>query len=121
MSAKTATLGLAIVVGAVCALAGQQPAGGGSLMNPDGLTEQAPNAFKVVFETSAGSFVVEAHRDWGPNGADRFYNLVKSGFYDGNRFYRVTPLMAVWGINGNPEIAKTWLGARIHDDPTRKH
>jgi peptidyl-prolyl cis-trans isomerase A (cyclophilin A) len=46
---------------------------------------------------------------------------VKSGFYDGNRFYRVTPLMAVWGLNGDPAVAKAWLGARIADDQTHKH
>lgn len=90
------------------------------LTDPAAFTERAPETFKANFETSAGTFVIEVHRDWAPNGADRFYNLVKSGFYDDNRFYRVTPLMAVWGLNGDPAVAKAWLGARIADDQTHK-
>jgi peptidyl-prolyl cis-trans isomerase A (cyclophilin A) len=101
---------------------GQQGSGTNpALMNPSALTERAPDTFKANFDTSVGTFVVEVHRNWAPNGADRFYNLVKSGFYDGNRFYRVTPLMAAWGLNGDPVVAKVWLGARIPNDPTHKH
>ena len=92
-----------------------------ALLNPAAFTERAPEAFKANFETTAGSFVIEVHRDKAPNGADRFYNLVKSGFYDGNRFFRVTPLMAVWGLNGDPAVAKAWLSARIPDDQTHRH
>jgi peptidyl-prolyl cis-trans isomerase A (cyclophilin A) len=103
------------------ALAAQNQTVQSSLMNPAAFTERAPDTFKAHFDTSAGTFVIEVHRDWAPNGADRFYNLVKSGFYDGNRFYRVTPLMAVWGLNGDPAIAKAWLSARIADDQTHKH
>jgi cyclophilin family peptidyl-prolyl cis-trans isomerase len=103
----------------VAALAAQQATS--PLLFPASLTERAPESLKVSFETSQGSFVVSAPREWAPNAVDRFYNLVKSGFYDGNRFYRVTPLMAVWGIHGEPQVAKAWLGARISDDPTRKH
>jgi peptidyl-prolyl cis-trans isomerase A (cyclophilin A) len=99
----------------------QEPGSRTALMNPPAFSERAPDNFKANFDTSAGSFVVEVHRDWGSNGADRFYNLVKSGFYNGNRFYRVTPLMAVWGLHGDPAVAKTWLSARIPDDPTHKH
>ena len=65
-----------------------------ALLDPAAFTERAPDTFKASFDTTAGSFVIEVRRDLAPNGADRFYNLVKSGFYDGNRFYRVTPLMA---------------------------
>jgi peptidyl-prolyl cis-trans isomerase A (cyclophilin A) len=91
-----------------------------ALLNPAAFTERAPDTFKANFDTSAGSFVIAVRRDMAPNGADRFYNLVKSGFYDGNRFYRVTPLMAVWGLNGDPAVAKAWLRARIPDDQTHK-
>lgn len=91
------------------------------LLNPAAFAETAPGDFKASLDTSAGTLVIEVHRDWALNGADRFYNLVKSGFYDGNRFYRVTPLMAVWGLNGDPAVAKAWLGARIKDDETHKH
>jgi peptidyl-prolyl cis-trans isomerase A (cyclophilin A) len=90
------------------------------LLNPATLTDRAPDLVKVTFETTAGSFVVQAHRDWAPNATDRFYNLVKSGFYDANRFYRVTPLMAVFGIHGDPAVAKAWLRAGFGDDPTHK-
>jgi peptidyl-prolyl cis-trans isomerase A (cyclophilin A) len=112
---------LFVFIGTSPLFAAQESGSKPALMNPAALTEKAPDNFKANFETSAGSFVIEVHRDWGPNGADRFYNLVKSGFYDGNRFYRVTPLMAVWGLHGAPAVAKAWLGARIPDDPTHKH
>jgi peptidyl-prolyl cis-trans isomerase A (cyclophilin A) len=91
------------------------------LLNPSALTERAPETFRANFDTSAGSFVIAVHHAWAPHGSDRFYNLVKFGFYDGDRFYRVTPLMAVWGLNGDPAVAKAWLGARIPDDPTHVH
>ena len=60
----------------------------GSLTNPAALTEQAPATYKARFETSKGVFVVEVIRALAPRGADRFYNLVKSGYYDGVRFFR---------------------------------
>jgi peptidyl-prolyl cis-trans isomerase A (cyclophilin A) len=116
-----ATLALATVASSAPPLLAQDQAGKSSLTNPAAFAEQAPDVFKASFDTSAGTFVVEVHRDWASNGADRFYNLVKSGFYDGNRFYRVTPLMAVWGLNGDPDVAKAWLSARIADDQTHKH
>src|SRR5215470_2504892 len=59
------------------------------LRNPVALTEQAPATFNANFDTSKGAFVITVHRDWAPNGADRFYNLVKNGFYDDVRFFRV--------------------------------
>ena len=88
------------------------------LANPASLTAQAPAVYKVKFDTSKGSFVLEVHRDWAPNGADRFYNLVKNGFYDGDRFFRViSGFMVQFGINGNPKIAARWEDANIPDDP----
>src|SRR5579871_1005014 len=76
------------------------------LRNPAALTEQAPATYKVKFDTSKGAFVVEVHRDWAPNGADRFYNLVKNGFFDDIRFFRVVPnFMVQFGINGDPNVA----------------
>ena len=57
-------------------------------------------------------------RAWAPIGADRFYNLVKNGFYDGTRFFRVVPnFMVQWGINGDPDIQRNWANANIKDDP----
>lgn len=89
-----------------------------SLMNPASLNEQAPATFKAKFDTSAGEFVVTVTRAWAPLGADRFYNLVKNGFYDGTRFFRVVPgFMVQWGINGDPDIQRNWANANIKDDP----
>ena len=88
------------------------------LANPAALNEQAPAVYKVKFDTSKGAFVVEVHRDWAPIGADRFYNLVKNGFYDDDRFFRViSGFMVQFGINGNPGIAAQWENANIKDDP----
>lgn len=83
--------------------------------------EQAPETYKVLFETSKGNFTVEVHREWAPNGADRFHKLVKSGFYDECRFFRVLPdFMVQWGINGDPEVQKNWVKATIKDEPVVK-
>jgi cyclophilin family peptidyl-prolyl cis-trans isomerase len=93
----------------------------GNLANPSALRETAPATFKARFETSKGPFVVDVTREWAPNGADRFYNLVKNGFYDGVRFFRVLDgFMAQFGINGDPKISAAWRDARIQDDPVRQ-
>ena len=86
--------------------------------NPAVLNEQAPAAYKVKFDTSKGPFVVEVTRAWAPKGADRFYNLVKSGFYDNVRFFRViSGFMVQFGINGDPGVMARWRAAQIGDDP----
>ena len=96
------------------------PAYSQSLGNPAALKEQAPPVYKVEFDTSKGSFVVEVHRDWAPNGADRFYNLVKNGFYDNTRFFRVIEgFMAQFGVNGDPKVSAVWRESRIKDDPVK--
>jgi peptidyl-prolyl cis-trans isomerase A (cyclophilin A) len=93
----------------------------GNLSNPSALTEQAPPVYKAKFDTSKGSFVVEVHRDWAPNGADRFYNLVKNGFYNDARFFRViSGFMVQFGINGDPKISAVWQNANIKDDPVKQ-
>ncbi len=96
------------------------PSGHPSLMNPSTLKAQAPPVFKAQFTTTKGDFVVEVHRDWAPNGADRFYNLVSNGFYDGVEFYRVVPkFMVQFGISGNPKIEAAWAHANLRDDPVK--
>ena len=91
------------------------------LRNPAGLTEQAPATFNANFDTSKGLFVITVHRDWAPNGADRFYNLVKNGFYDDVRFFRVIDgFMAQFGIHGTPAVASAWQNASIKDDPGKQ-
>jgi peptidyl-prolyl cis-trans isomerase A (cyclophilin A) len=89
-----------------------------ALLNPAALTEQAPPVYKAKFDTTKGTFVVEVHRDWAPIGADRFYNLVKNGFFDEERFFRVVEgFMVQFGISGNPQVSAQWQNADIKDDP----
>lgn len=86
------------------------------------LRERAPATFRARFETNKGDVVIEVHRDWAPLGADRFYNLVKSGYFDGVRFFRVLPgFMAQFGIHGDPPVAAAWRDATMADDPVRQH
>lgn len=107
------------IVLAASAAAAQAPAKG-ALNNPAALKETAPATFKVNFDTTAGPFVVTVHRDWAPNGADRFYNLVKNGFYDDCRFFRVVPnFMVQFGINGDPSVMSAWRGASLPRDPVK--
>jgi peptidyl-prolyl cis-trans isomerase A (cyclophilin A) len=88
------------------------------LLNPAQLNETAPEKFKVKFDTSKGEFMVEVTRAWAPNGADRFFNLVKNGFYDNCKFFRnIEGFMVQFGINGNPKINAGMMKARIKDDP----
>lgn len=89
-----------------------------ALLDPSLATEEAPEQFQVRFETTKGDFVVQINREWAPNGADRFYNLVDMGFYDDIAFFRVIDgFMAQFGIHGNPEVAAAWQNASIQDDP----
>jgi len=91
------------------------------LRNPAALNEKAPDTFKANFDTSKGSFTITVTRSLAPLGADRFYNLVKNGFYDDTKFFRVLEgFMAQGGIHGNPTIAKAWASARIQDDPVKQ-
>jgi peptidyl-prolyl cis-trans isomerase A (cyclophilin A) len=108
----------ALALGVLAALA---PAGAGNLSDPASLNEQAPPVYKVKFDTSKGPFVVEVHRDWAPNGADRFYNLVKNGFYNDTRFFRVIDgFMVQFGLNGDPKVSSVWRDADIKDDPVKQ-
>lgn len=81
----------------------------------------APDVFKVQLSTSQGNVVIEVHRDWSPNGADRFYELVQEGFYDECKFFRViSGFMAQVGINGSPLKMEKWGENNIPDDPVVK-
>jgi peptidyl-prolyl cis-trans isomerase A (cyclophilin A) len=102
-------------------LPGSALAQASKLANPAALNEQSPPLYKARFDTSKGAFVVEVHRDWAPNGADRFYNLVKNGFYDDTRFFRViSGFMVQFGINGDPRLAAPWRSATINDDSVKQ-
>ena len=88
-----------------------------ALLAPEKAVEKAPEVFKAKFSTTKGDMVVEVHREWSPNGADRFYNLVKIGYYDGIPFFRViNGFMAQVGIHGDPGVSAKWRGANIPDD-----
>ena len=85
------------------------------------LATRAPaDTFQVRFQTSKGTFVVEAYRPWAPVGVDRFALLASEGYYDGTRFYRVIPgMVAQWGLHGNPEVSAAWRGRTMPDDPVK--
>ena len=92
-----------------------------ALSNPASLTEKAPASYKVKFDTSKGVFVLLVNRDWAPNGADRFYNLVKNGYYDNVRFFRViSGFMVQFGINGDAKLNPGWRNAKIPDDQVKQ-
>jgi peptidyl-prolyl cis-trans isomerase A (cyclophilin A) len=89
-----------------------------ALLKPETLTTKAPEEFHVRFVTSKGPFTVKVTRAWAPNGADRFYNLVRNRFYDGASFFRVVQGFVVqFGLSAHPEVSKAWREARIQDDP----
>jgi len=113
-------LTIALILAAVSLGLGQAGANA-ALKNPGALKEMAPAMYQVDFDTSAGTFVVEVHRDWAPNGADRFYNLVKNGYFDNLRFFRVIPnFMVQFGISGDPALNSVWREARIPRDPVKQ-
>ena len=92
-----------------------------SLLNPASLTAKAPADFKARFTTTAGDFIVEVHRDWAPLGADRFYNLVRRGFFTNASFFRVVPGFVVqFGLHADPAVNKVWQHATIKDDPVKQ-
>jgi peptidyl-prolyl cis-trans isomerase A (cyclophilin A) len=83
---------------------------------------RAPDEFRTRIDTTAGSFVIETHRDWSPKGADRFYELVLAHYYDDSRFFRVVPGKWVqFGIAGDPKIAQAWRNKTIPDDTLKVH
>jgi peptidyl-prolyl cis-trans isomerase A (cyclophilin A) len=125
-----ARVGLLVALGGAALLAAC--GGGGSaprrpvprrdpLLQPDPIVETAPDTFVVRFETSQGPFSVQFIRAWAPRGADRAYYLVKSGFYDSTRFFRVLPrFVAQFGAHGNPAVNKVWETRTFPDDPVRQ-
>ena len=89
-----------------------------SLLKPALFTAKAPAVFKAKFTTTAGDFVVEVHRDWAPLGADRFYNLVRGGYFTNAAFFRVVQGFVVqFGLSADPKVNKVWSVANIKDDP----
>jgi cyclophilin family peptidyl-prolyl cis-trans isomerase len=112
---------LLALLGIAFALApGLQPPDASLLLNPDApeLNRRAPDRFDVRLETTKGVLRIEIHRDWSPLGVDRFYNLIRAGYYDDMRIHRVVAgRWAQFGINGRPEIAKLWRTRTLADEP----
>jgi peptidyl-prolyl cis-trans isomerase A (cyclophilin A) len=93
------------------------------LLTPDApeMNRRAPERFNVKLETSKGGILIEIHRDWAPNGVDRFYNLVGAGYYDQVRFHRVIKgRWAQFGVNGDSKVSNVWRARTIPDDPRRE-
>src|SRR5205085_2908435 len=82
--------------------------------------EDAPDVFTVNLDTSKGMVAIEVHRDWAPVGVHHFYNLVKTGYYNGNRIYRVTHAYAQFGIHGDPATNNLWSMTHIPADPVKQ-
>ena len=98
-----------------------QPAASPSLLQPAALNAQAPDVYWAKFDTTKGSFVIKVTRDWAPIGADRFYNLVKNGFFNNASFFRVIPGFIVqFGISADPNVSAVWHDADIPDDPVKQ-
>jgi len=120
---------VAVIILALVALAAVAGCGGGGksgppdvLLHPEKLKAKAPQLYDVRFETTQGDFTIGVHRTWAPRGADRFYNLAKSGFFDGTKFFRVVPNFVVqFGISPYPEVSNTWRNATIPDDFVTAH
>jgi peptidyl-prolyl cis-trans isomerase A (cyclophilin A) len=116
---------LACAAVAGCGGGGGKSAGSGPpdvLLHPAKLKAKAPQLFTATFKTTKGTFQIETHRTWAPKGADRFYNLVKSGFYDGVIFFRVVPRFVVqFGISPYPSVSTAWQNATIPDDLVTIH
>jgi len=92
-----------------------------ALLDPSPATETAPATYKVRFETTEGDFVVQVHRAWAPLGADRFYNLVKIGYFDDVAFFRaIDDFMVQFGVHGDPAVTEAWSSAPIQDDPVQQ-
>ncbi|MBS1833563.1 MAG: peptidylprolyl isomerase [Acidobacteria bacterium] len=90
-------------------------------MSPGTLNAQAPESYKVKFTTPKGDILIQVTRAWSPLGADRFYNLVRAGFYNDAHFFRIVPgFVTQFGIHSNPQISKVWRAANLPDDPVRE-
>jgi peptidyl-prolyl cis-trans isomerase A (cyclophilin A) len=115
VAAAFAALAVSLAATAVQAAPAPAPAPAAA---PQVTNERAPDVYRVKFDTNEGPITIEVTRAWAPNGADRFYNLVKSGYYDEARFFRVLPgFMAQFGINADPAVSAAWRRVPIQDDP----
>ncbi len=101
----------------------QSKGGSNVLLDPKApeMNQPAPPKFRAKFATSKGDFTIEVVREWAPQGADRFYNLVRNGYFDEARFFRVlTGFVAQFGIHADPKVSAVWRNARIPDDRAKE-
>ena len=78
----------------------------------------APEKFKARFETTKGSFEIEATRQWSPLAVDRLYQLIKTGFYNDIALYRVIPhFVAQFGTNNDTLLNASWIKYKLPDEP----
>ena len=126
MRFTNSVLAVASALFLVSSLPAQTPAPAASefdraLLKPAHLKEKAPDTFQVKFETTRGDFTMDVTRAWAPNGADRFYNLVRNHFYDNMVIFRVVPNFVVqFGISSYPPVSAAWRGDTITDDPVKQ-
>jgi peptidyl-prolyl cis-trans isomerase A (cyclophilin A) len=126
---KNVLLTIAMMLAAFCAAFAQTKAApkttkaatpakapGPNLMNPATLNAKAPPVFLVKLNTTKGPIVIRVTKNWAPVGADRFYNLVRSGFYNNNIVFRSTNQFAQFGIPAKPELSRVWMERTMFDD-----
>lgn len=91
------------------------------LLDPDQANEQAPDQYRVRLKTTKGDIVLSLTRSWAPRGVDRFYNLVRIGYFEELAFFRVIEgFMVQFGINGDRKVNDAWATAQIKDDPVKE-
>ena len=118
---KASLLGAIVLSVSLTGCGSTEKAGSSAAADPSKWTAPSPAQYKARFETTAGAFTVEVQREWAPIGADRFYNLVKSGFFDGARFFRVVPGFVVqFGLSPDPKISAAWRANNLQDEPVRR-
>lgn len=111
-------IGLAALAGSTLSGCNREASNGAPVRAP---AVSAPDSFDVTFATTRGDVVVRAHRAWAPNGVDRLYTLVRLGYYDDTRFFRVLDgFMAQFGASGDPAVARRWSDSTIADDPVTR-
>jgi peptidyl-prolyl cis-trans isomerase A (cyclophilin A) len=127
---KNALLTVTVVISAVCAAALAQTAApkapstkavskakaGPNLLNPATLNAKAPPVYLVKLNTTKGPIVIRVTKSWAPVGADRFYNLVRAGFYNNTYIFRSTKQFAQFGIPAKPELSRVWMEHTMFDD-----
>ena len=123
ISVWRAGIGLVTLWAALALAAAQAQGPSNPLLDPgsEAMKKQAPAVFIARLETSKGDILIEVHREWAPHGADRFYNLVRNGYYNDCRFFRVIKnFMAQIGIHGDPAVSAAWRPANILDDLVKR-